>query len=109
MPRLVLPGLAVLSRFSDGPHRSLMPRCDVSGVSTPRVLLADGHPFYRQRLAKLLAESGVEVVAEAGNGWAALKAAEAASREVVVLDLNMLGFWGAEVTGRLTSWDRRHG
>ena len=72
------------------------------------MVLADGHPFYRQRLAKLLAESGVEVVAEAGNGWAALKAAEATSPEVVVLELNMPGFSGAEVTRRLTSCDPPH-
>jgi DNA-binding NarL/FixJ family response regulator len=77
-------------------------------VSTPRVVLADGHPFYRQRLAKLLTESGVEVVAEAGNGWAALKAAEATSPDVVVLDLNMPGFSGPEVTRRLTSCDPPH-
>jgi DNA-binding NarL/FixJ family response regulator len=77
-------------------------------VSTSRVVLADGHPFYRQRLAKLLAESGVDVVAEAGNGWAALKAAEANSPDVVVLDLNMPGFSGAEVTRRLTSCDPPH-
>ena len=77
-------------------------------MSTPRVVLADGHPFYRQRLAKLLAESGVEVVAEAGNGWAAVKAAEATSPDVVVLDLNMPGFSGAEVTRRLSSCDPPH-
>jgi DNA-binding NarL/FixJ family response regulator len=77
-------------------------------VLTSRVVLADGHPFYRQRLAKLLTESGVEVVAEAGNGWAALKAAEATSPDVVVLDLNMPGFSGPELTRRLTSCDPPH-
>jgi DNA-binding NarL/FixJ family response regulator len=77
-------------------------------VSASRVVLADGHPFFRQRLAKLLTESGVEVVAEAGNGWAALKAAEATSPDVVVLDLNMPGFSGAEVTRQLTSCDPPH-
>lgn len=77
-------------------------------MSASRVVLADGHPFYRQWLAKLLTESGVEVVAEAGNGWAALKAAEATSPDVVVLDQNMPGFSGAEITRRLTSCDPPH-
>jgi DNA-binding NarL/FixJ family response regulator len=74
-------------------------------VSTSRVVLADDHPCHRQGLAKLLAESGVEVVAEAGNGWAALKAVESSRPDVVVLDLKMPGLSGAEVTRRLTSWD----
>jgi two-component system, NarL family, nitrate/nitrite response regulator NarL len=72
-------------------------------VSTSRVVLADDHPFYRQGLAKLLTESGVRVLAEAGNGWAALKAVEATDPDVVVLDFNMPGLSGAEVTRRLTS------
>jgi two-component system nitrate/nitrite response regulator NarL len=74
-------------------------------VSTSRVVLADDHPFYRQGLAKLLTESGVRVLAEAGNGWAALKAVEATEPDVVVLDLNMPGLSGAEVARRLTSQD----
>jgi DNA-binding NarL/FixJ family response regulator len=71
-------------------------------VSKPRVVLADDHPCYRQGLAKLLRDSGVEVVAEAGNGWAALKAVERTSPDVVVLDLGIPGPSGAEVTRRLT-------
>jgi DNA-binding NarL/FixJ family response regulator len=72
------------------------------------VVLADDHPCYRQGLAKLLRESGVDVVAEAGNGWAAMKAVEANSPDVVVLDLKMPGLSGAEVTRRLTSMDPPH-
>jgi DNA-binding NarL/FixJ family response regulator len=75
---------------------------DAQGVSTSRVVLADDHPCYRQGLAKLLMESGVEVVAEAGNGWAALKAVQSTSPDVVVLDLSIPGPSGAEVTRRLT-------
>jgi DNA-binding NarL/FixJ family response regulator len=72
------------------------------------VVLADDHPCYRQGLAKLLTESGVDVVAEAGNGWAALKAVESTSPDVVVVDLKMPGLSGAEVTRRLTSCDPPH-
>jgi DNA-binding NarL/FixJ family response regulator len=72
-------------------------------VAAHRVVLADDHPCYRQGLSNLLTEYGVEVVAEAGNGWAALKAVDSTSPDVVVLDLKMPGLSGAEVTRRLTS------
>ena len=77
-------------------------------MSTSRVVLADDHPFYRQGMSKMLTECGVNVVAEAGNGWAALRAVEEASPDVVVLDQNMPGMSGDEVTERLTSWDPPH-
>jgi two-component system, NarL family, nitrate/nitrite response regulator NarL len=77
-------------------------------MSTSRVVLADDHPFYRQGLSKLLTQSGVKVVAEAGNGWAALRAVEDTSPDVVVVDLNMPGMTGEEVTRRLTSCDPPH-
>jgi DNA-binding NarL/FixJ family response regulator len=77
-------------------------------VSTHRVVLADDHPCYRQGLTRLLTESGVDVVAEAGNGWAALRAVASTSPDVVVLDLKMPGLSGAEVTRRLTSCDPPH-
>jgi two-component system, NarL family, nitrate/nitrite response regulator NarL len=51
----------------------------------------------------MLRESGVNIVAEAGNGWAALKAVEDTSPDVVVLDQNMPGMSGDEVARRLTS------
>ena len=77
-------------------------------MSTSRVVLADDHPCYRQGLSKLLTQSGVDVVAEAGNGWAALKAVESTSPDVVVLDHNMPGMSGDEVARRLTSCDPPH-
>jgi DNA-binding NarL/FixJ family response regulator len=85
-----------------------MPGWEGSNVPTHRVVLADDHPFYRLGLARLLTASGVQVVAEAANGWAALKAVEAASPDVVVLDLDLPGLSGAEVTRRLTSCDPPH-
>jgi two-component system nitrate/nitrite response regulator NarL len=85
-----------------------MPGWQVPGVSTSRVVLADDHPFYRQGLSKMLTESGVNVVAVAGNGWAALRAVEETSPDVVVLDHNMPGMSSEEVTRRLTSCDPPH-
>jgi len=59
-------------------------------------------------LSKMLRESGVDVVAEAENGWAALKAVEETAPDVVVLDQNMPGMSGDEVARRLTSCDPPH-
>jgi DNA-binding NarL/FixJ family response regulator len=77
-------------------------------MSRYRVVLADDHPCYRHGLAKTLTESGVDVVAEAGNGWAALKAVDSTSPDVVVLDLKMPALSGVEVAQRLTSCDPPH-
>src|ERR671917_1715892 len=66
-----------------------------------RVVLVDDHPVYRQGLAKLLLECGVDVVAQAGNGEDALGLVEEAAPDVVVMDLNMPGMSGVEVTRRL--------
>jgi DNA-binding NarL/FixJ family response regulator len=56
----------------------------------------------------MLTESGVDVVAEAGNGWAALRAVDSTTPDVVLLDLDMPGLSGAEVTRQLTSCDPPH-
>jgi DNA-binding NarL/FixJ family response regulator len=85
-----------------------MPGWQVLRMSTSRVVLADDHPFYRQALSKMLTELGVDVVAVAGNGWAALRAVAATSPDVVVVDHNMPGMSGDEVARRLTSCDPPH-
>jgi DNA-binding NarL/FixJ family response regulator len=77
-------------------------------VSPHRVIIADDHPVYRQGLAKLLTASGVDVVAEAGNGWAALRAVAREAPDVAVLDLGMPGLTGIEVTRRLTACSPPH-
>jgi DNA-binding NarL/FixJ family response regulator len=66
-----------------------------------RVVLVDDHPVYRQGLAKLLRECGVDVVAQAGNGADALSIVEEEAPDVVVMDLNMPGMSGVEVTRKL--------
>jgi DNA-binding NarL/FixJ family response regulator len=67
-----------------------------------RVVIADDHPFYRMGLARSLRASGIEVVAEAPNGEAAVRAVEQTSPDVVVMDLKMPGLSGIEATRRLT-------
>jgi DNA-binding NarL/FixJ family response regulator len=66
-----------------------------------RVVIADDHPFYRQGLARLLSQSGVEVVGQAANGPAAIELVEQTAPDVAVVDLNMPGMSGVEVTRRL--------
>jgi two-component system nitrate/nitrite response regulator NarL len=66
-----------------------------------RVVIADDHPFYRQGLARLLSQCGVEVVGQASNGQAAIELVEQTAPDVAVVDLNMPGMSGVEVTRRL--------
>jgi DNA-binding NarL/FixJ family response regulator len=67
-----------------------------------RVVIADDHAFYRAGLARILRESGIEVVAEVPDGEAAIQAVEELAPDVVVMDLNMPGLSGLEATRRLT-------
>jgi DNA-binding NarL/FixJ family response regulator len=67
-----------------------------------RVVIVDDHPVYRQGLAKLLVECDVDVVAQAGNGADAIRVVEEMAPDVVVMDLNMPGMSGVDVTRRLT-------
>ena len=66
-----------------------------------RVVLVDDHPVYREGLAKLLLECGVDVIAQAGNGADALSLVDEMAPDVVVMDLNMPGMSGVEVTRKL--------
>jgi DNA-binding NarL/FixJ family response regulator len=66
-----------------------------------RVVIADDHPHYREGLARLLRKSGIDVVGEAPNGEAAIRAAKDTAADVVIMDLNMPGMSGVEATRRL--------
>jgi DNA-binding NarL/FixJ family response regulator len=68
-----------------------------------RVVVADDHPYYRRGLVRSLRGRGIEVVAEAPNGEAAIRAAEQTAPDVVVMDLKMPGMSGFEATRRLTA------
>jgi DNA-binding NarL/FixJ family response regulator len=68
-----------------------------------RVLLADDHPYYRRGLARSLRSRGIDVVGEAPNGDAALRAVDETDPDVVVMDLRMPGLSGLEATRLLTT------
>ena len=67
-----------------------------------RVLLADDHAAIRAGLAMILDHAdGIEVVAEAGDGAAAVRKAEALRPDLVLMDVRMPGVDGIEATRRL--------
>lgn len=68
----------------------------------PSVFIVDDHSFFRAGLRSLLAEHGFEVVGEAPSGEAALPLVERRRPDVIVMDLNMPGMSGVEVTRALT-------
>jgi DNA-binding NarL/FixJ family response regulator len=68
-----------------------------------RVLLVDDHDLFRTGLRTLLEEQGVQIVGEAANGAAAVRAVRELTPDVVVMDLNMPGISGAEATRQIAA------
>jgi DNA-binding NarL/FixJ family response regulator len=66
-----------------------------------RVVIADDHAGYREGLARLLRQNGIDVVGEAPDGESAVRAAEETAPDVVLVDLKMPGLSGLEATRRL--------
>lgn len=73
-----------------------------------KVLIADDEPMARERLRALLAEhADMQLVAEAGDGSAALDACAEHTPDVVLLDIAMPGIDGLEAARHLASFDPR--
>jgi len=71
-------------------------------MSRLRVVIADDQPLMRAGFRAVLEATGsIEVVAEAGDGEAAIRAAEAHRPDVVLMDIRMPGTDGIEATRRL--------
>jgi two-component system, LytTR family, response regulator len=67
-----------------------------------RVVIADDEPLARRRLRALLADhADVVIVAETEDAEAALNAVRATKPDVAFLDIQMPGFSGIELAGRL--------
>ena len=64
-----------------------------------RVVVADDHPLYREGVVRALSSSGqVEIVAEAGDGRAALAEIEQHEPDVALLDYKLPGLDGVAIT-----------
>ena len=61
-----------------------------------RVVIADDHLHYRRSLGRMLRASGIDVVAEVGNGAAAVRAVSVTEPDVVLMDLYMPRVSGTE-------------
>ena len=73
-----------------------------------KVILVDDEAPARDRLRELLAaEADVEIVAEAGDGHAALHACSAHDPDLVLLDISMPGIDGLEVARHLAAFEPR--
>jgi DNA-binding NarL/FixJ family response regulator len=71
-------------------------------MSRIRVLIADDQPLMRAGFKTVLEATGsIEVIAEAGDGEEAIRAAEAHAPDVVLMDIRMPKVDGIEATRRL--------
>ena len=68
---------------------------------TVRVMVVDDHPMWREGVARDLAERGLEVVATAGDGAAAVRIAPAVRPDVVLMDLQMPHLDGVGATAAI--------
>ncbi len=82
------------------PHAARLATLDDDAPVT--VVLADDHPLFRRSMARAIAgHPGLRLLAEAGDGHAALELVEALRPDVAVLDHRMPGLTGVEVCARL--------
>jgi len=72
-----------------------------------RVMLVDDHALVRMGFRMLLADAGVEVVAEFDDGEQACAAYPRIKPDVVVMDLSMPGMGGIEAVRRLIAQDAK--
>ncbi len=75
---------------------------DGSGI---RVMVVDDHPMWRDAVERDLSAAGFEVVGVAANGTEALARFRACRPQVVVLDLQIPGPNGVEVTAEVLTHD----
>jgi two-component system response regulator AlgR len=89
-----------------GSHDANTPATDDSAPMN--IVIVDDEPLARARLRELLAdEPGTVVVAEAGDGHAALHACAEHSPDLVLLDIVMPGIDGLETARHLAAFEPR--
>ena len=74
---------------------------------TIRVMLVDDHALVRMGFRMLLANAGIEVVAECETGEQACAEVARVKPDVVVMDLSMPGMGGLEAVRRLVAQDAK--
>ena len=74
---------------------------DEAGESRVRVMVVDDHPMWREAVERDLQAAGYDVVAVAADGDQALARFPAARPDLVVLDLQIPGPDGVQVTGEV--------
>jgi len=79
----------------------------VSGEAeqSPRLLVVDDHPIWRDGVARDLQEAGLTVIGTAGDGAQALRVAAATRPQVVLLDLHLPDLAGGELIRQLLALD----
>src|SRR6185503_1279394 len=70
-------------------------------MASDRVLIVDDHAAFRAAARRMLEAAGFAVVAEAGDGPAALALVAATAPDIVLLDIHLPGFDGISVAERL--------
>ena len=64
-----------------------------------KILIVDDHPLFRKGIKSVLREdAGIETIGEAGNGAGALALLEKESYDIIILDLQMPGLSGIELS-----------
>ncbi len=69
-----------------------------------RLLIADDHALFRDGLRSLLEAHGMQVVAEANNGWEAVELSRTCLPDVVLMDVEMPGLGGIEAA-QVLGWE----
>jgi DNA-binding NarL/FixJ family response regulator len=72
-------------------------------AETVRVMVVDDHPMWREAVARDLEAAGLDVVATASDGAAAVRIATAVRPDVVVMDLQLPELSGVEATRRIVA------
>jgi DNA-binding NarL/FixJ family response regulator len=75
-------------------------------MAATTVLIVDDHDWFRASARALLERHGLEIVGEAGDGDAALRAARELEPDVVLLDVQLPDRDGFEIAARLAELER---
>jgi response regulator NasT len=73
--------------------------------SSPRILIAEDEAIIRLDLKEMLEEEGIDVVAEAADGEAAIRLAREQSPDLVIMDIKMPGMDGLAAAERIIEED----